>query len=188
MKRFALILFLLLISSAVAYASGGEEAHGGEKIMNFGWRFLNFAVLVIIFYKLSAKAIKKFFVGDRELIKVSIDEAEKAREEANQKLNECTARLEKATAEIDEMTDMIRDQGVADRDKIIEDAKKASEKMKEDASARMEQEFNRAVNQLRNEASVLSVEIAEEILRRNISKADHEKMVQDFLDRMVNQN
>ncbi len=188
MKRFPLVVFFLIISSAIAYASGGGEADGGEKIINFGWRLLNFAVLMVIFYKLSAKAVKKFFVGDRELIKVSLEEAEHAQEEAQQKLDECTARLEKAAAEIDEMTDMIKAQGLEEKKKIIEDAKRAAEKVKEDVGSRMEQEFNRAVNQLRAEASGLSVEIAEEILKKNTRKEDHEKMVQNFLDRMVSQN
>jgi len=188
MRRVCLAVFFVIITAAIAYASGGEEAHGSAKIINFGWRLLNFAVLVVIFYKLSAKAVKKFFAGDRESVKVSLDEAEKAKEEAQQKLDECAARLDKAAAEIDEMTEMIKAQGSAEKEKIIEDAKRAVEKMKVDAASRMEQEFSRAVNELRAEASGLSVEVAEEILKKNVGPEDHEKMVQDFLDRMVTQN
>lgn len=188
MKRISLALFFVIISAAIAYASGEGEAHGGEKIINFGWRLLNFVVLVVVFYKLSAKAVKKFFAGDREHIKVSLEEAEQAKEEARKKLDECTVRLDKAAAEIDEMADMIKAQGSAEKEKIIEDAKRAAEKMKEDAASRMEQEFSRAVNELRAEASGLSVEVAEEILKKNVGPEDHEKMVQDFLDRMVTRN
>lgn len=188
MKRLFLVVLFVILSSAVAYASGEAEAHSGAKIINFGWRLLNFAVLVAIIYKLSAKAIKKFFVGNRELIKVSLEEAEASKEEAQRKLDECTARLDKATAEIDEMTDMIKTQGMAEKEKIIEEAKRAAEKMKIDANSRVEQEFKKAVNQLKAEASELSVGIAEDILRKNVSKTDHEKIVQNFLDRMVSQN
>ncbi|NQU02902.1 MAG: ATP synthase F0 subunit B [Syntrophaceae bacterium] len=188
MKRLFFVVLFVILSSAITYASGEAEGHGGAKVINFGWRFLNFAVLVAVLYKLSAKAIKKFFVGKRELIKVSLEEAGALREEAQGKMNECAARLDKAAAEIDEMVDMIKAQGMAEKEKIIEDAKKAAEKMKVDAGSRVEQEFKKAVNQLKAEASELSVEIAEEILRKNVSKEDHEKIVQNFLDRMVSQN
>jgi F-type H+-transporting ATPase subunit b len=188
MKRLFLVVLFIMLSSAVAYASGGGEEHGGAKVIDFGWRLLNFVVLAVITYKFSAKAIKKFFVNKRELIKTSLEEAEAAKEEAKKKLEECTARLDKATAEIGEMTNMIRDQGMAEKEKIIADAEKTAEKMKIDASSRMEQEFKRAVGQLKAEAAELSVGVAEEILRKNVSKTDHEKIVQNFLDRMVSQN
>jgi F-type H+-transporting ATPase subunit b len=60
--------------------------------------------------------------------------------------------------------------------------------MKEDAQARMEQEVNKASNQLRLEAVKLSVELAEEILKKQITPQDHEAMVQDYIDKVVRQN
>jgi len=60
--------------------------------------------------------------------------------------------------------------------------------MKEDSEARVEQEFKRALHHLRREATELSVTMAEEILAKNIQAEDHEKMVNDFLDRMVTRN
>jgi len=165
----------------------GEE-HGKAQLINLGWRFLNFIILVIVLYKLTAKAIKNFFVDNRESIKVSLEEAVKAKEEAEKKLEEHSARLDKAAAEIQDISDMIKAQGLAEKEKIIEEAKKTAEKMEEDSKARMDQEFKKALNQLRTEAAGLSISMAEEILQKNIKEKDHEKMVNDFLDRMVSRN
>jgi F-type H+-transporting ATPase subunit b len=184
---FATVCFIL-IGSTVAYASGGGDAHGGEQVINFGWRLLNFVVLVLIFYKLSAKAVKKFFVSDREHVIVSLQEAEQEKEDALRKLNECSARLEKAAAEIDDLRDMITARGQEEKEKIIEDAKRTAEKMKEDARSRMEQELSKAVNQLRAAAAGLSVETAEDIIKKNIRDTDHENMVQKFLERVGSRN
>lgn len=172
----------------VAEGRHHEEDHGKSQLINFAWRLLNFVVLFAILYKLSAKAIKGFFVGGRESIKASLEEAVAAKEEAERKLAEHSARLEKAAGEIQEISDMIKAQGLAEKEKIIEEARRAAEKMKEDSKARMDQEFKKTLNQLRTEAAGLSIEIAEEILKKSIKEKDHENMVDDFLNRMVSQN
>ena len=164
------------------------EDHGKEKLINFGWRFLNFVILIVILYKLAAKAVRNFFVDDRKAIKASLEEAVAARDEAEKRLEEHSARLDKAAEEIQEISGMIKAQGLAEKEKIIEEAKRTAEKMEEDSKARMDQEFKKALNQLRTEAAGLSIKMAEEILKKNIKEKDHENMVNDFLDRMVSRN
>ena len=187
MRRFLFTVAMVVILPALAYASGNGEGHEGG-MGNFWWRILNFTILAVVLYKLSAKAIVNFFVGNRASIKNSLDEAVRAKEEAEKKLEEHSARLDKATAEIAGIADMIKAQGLAEKEKIIEEAKRTAEKVKEDSEARVEQEFKRALHQLRREATELSVTMAEEILAKNIQSDDHEKMVNDFLDRMVTRN
>ena len=187
MKRFLVTLLLCSLVPALAYASGGGEAHEGG-MGDFWWRILNFTILAAVIYKFSAKAIANFFVGDRASVKNSLDEAVAAKEDAEKRLAEHAAKLDKATAEIDGISDMIKAQGHAEKEKIIEEAKRAAAKMKEDSEARIEQDYKRALLQLRKEATELSVTMAEEILEKNVKAHDHEKMVNDFLDRMVTRN
>ena len=77
---------------------------------------------------------------------------------------------------------------MVEKDKIIEDAHKVAQKMKEDAQARIEQELKKASGQLRAEAVALSVRMAEEILKKNITAQDHESMVREYMDKVVNKN
>jgi len=60
--------------------------------------------------------------------------------------------------------------------------------MKEDAQARIEQELSKASTQLRNEAVVLSVQMAEEILKKSITTQDHETMIREYVDKVVSKN
>ena len=60
--------------------------------------------------------------------------------------------------------------------------------MKEDAQARIEQELQKASAQLRGEAVQLSVKMAEDILKRNITEKDHETMIKEYLDKVVTKN
>jgi len=110
------------------------------------------------------------------------------KEESQNKFNEYSAKLDEAAGEIEGISEMIKAQGLAEREKILADAERTAEKMKEDAKARMDQEFKKMRNELRAETAELSVQIAEELLRKNIKKNDHEVMVENFLDRMVKIN
>jgi len=177
----------IVLLSAIAYASGGgsEEGESKAKWIDFGWRVFNFSILMWFLYWMAAKPVKAFFIGRRENIKTSLAQAIAEKEEAEKKFKEYSERLDKASAEINDIVETIKAQGLVEKERIIEDAKKAAEKIKEDAKVRMEQEFKTAVNQLRIEAVQLSVQMAEEILKKNINPEHHEYMVKDYLDKVV---
>jgi len=192
LRSMLLAALYILVAASFAYASGGGEAamgdHDNHLLIDFGWRIVNVAILVGLLWWLAAKGIKGFFAGRREGIRDAMDSAIEAKEAAQKKFDEYSAKLDKATGEIEEIAQMIRAQGQAEKEKIIEDAKRSAEKMKADATARVEQEYNKLKNELRQEAAILAVEMAETILKKQIKKADHEDMVKDFLDRMVRLN
>jgi F-type H+-transporting ATPase subunit b len=177
---------LILMATAV-YASGGGGGHEGEgeNWKNLAWRMLNFIVMIWFLWWLLAQKLRDFFKGRREGIKTSLEEAAAAKAEAEKKFAEYSAKLDKATEEIDNISEMIKAQGLAEKEKIIEDAKLAAEKMKEDTQARIEQEVKKARSDLRTEAVQLSVQMAEEILRKNMTPKDHDNMVADYLDKVV---
>jgi F-type H+-transporting ATPase subunit b len=178
----AVALVLMMVPDAYAAAAGGEG--GGNEWLDFGIRMINMAILVGFLYWLLAKKIKEFFVGRREGVNTAIEQARIAKEEAQQRYKEYTEKLERATEEIAAISDMIKAQGLAEKERIIEDARKAAEKMKEDTQARVEQELTQAGNLLRAEAIKLSVEMAEELLKRNITAADHDALVKDYLEKV----
>ena len=196
-KLFKSIWPILLISLTLAllvavnsvYASGSSEG-GSTKSQwfEFAWKTLDFILLIGFLYWLLAEKIKTFFVGRRQEIKDSMENAAKEKTEAEKKYREYSEKIDKASHEIDGIIDMIKAQGVAEKQKIIEDADKVAQKMKEDTQARIEQEFNKASYQLRSEAVQLSVQMAEEILKKNITAQDHEVMVREYMDKVVNKN
>jgi F-type H+-transporting ATPase subunit b len=158
-SSLALAVALVLLMVPNAYAAAGGEAEP-TNWLGYAMKVVNMIVLVGFLYWLLAK----------------------------KKYKEYTEKLEKATEEIAGISDMIRAQGLAEKERIIEDARKAAEKMKEDTQARVEQELKQAGNLLRAEAVKLSVEMAEELLKRNITGADHDAMVKDYLDKVVSKH
>ena len=182
-KRSFLALVIVILTSVVAYASGGgsgEADHGGQ-LIDFGWRILNTAILAGLLYWLLWDKVKEFFIGRRADIRTSLEDAEAAKEAAENKYKEYSDKLDKATDEIDGISDMIRSQGLTEKEKLIESARISAEKMKKDAQAKVEQDFKKAQSELRAEASELAIQMAEEILKRTIKEEDHENIVKDHL-------
>jgi F-type H+-transporting ATPase subunit b len=185
-KIFFFTLFIFLISISIAFAAAeGEGGHDSKEWIDLGKKTFDFVVLVGLLYWLLAAQIKEFFSGRRAEIKKTLEESVEKKAEAEKKYREYSEKIDKASVEIDGIVEMIKAQGITEKQKIIEDAEKAAKKMKEDAHARIEQELKGASDQLKAQAVQLSVQMAEEILKRSITAQDHETMVKEYMDKVV---
>ena len=185
---FLFFLFVLVISSSLAGASGGEGGHDKKQWIDFAWKTFDFIVLVGFLVWLLKDKIKKFFVDRRGEIKEKMEITMLQKEEAQKKFRAYSEKIDKASGEIDGIFEMIKEQGVAEKQKIIADAEKAAQKIKEDTRARLEQEMKKASDQLQAEAVELSVQMAEEILKRNITAQDNESMVRQYMEKVVSKH
>jgi F-type H+-transporting ATPase subunit b len=187
---FSLILSLLILSLPVftAFASGGEGGHDSSQWKGLAFKTFNAAIIIGALVWFLAPKIKSFFSGRRQEIKESLESAAAQKAEAEKQYREYSEKIDKASQEIDGIFEMIKAQGVVEKEKIIEDARKVAAKMKEDAQARIEQELSKASTQLRSEAVVLSVQMAEEILKKNITTQDQETMIREYLDKVLSKN
>jgi F-type H+-transporting ATPase subunit b len=182
-------IFVLLVAAGVVFAAEAEGGHNSTELLKgLGLKTFNFVVLVGFLYWLLASKIKDFFSGRRVEIKESLEKAVERKAEAEKKYRDYSEKLDKASLEIDGIFEMIKAQGITEKQKIIEDAENTAKKMKEDASARIEQEMKKATEQLKAQAVELSVKMAEEILKRSITKDDHKAMVQDYINKVVIRN
>ena len=181
-------LLIVLVSACMVYASGGGEGHESSQWKGFAFKTVNAVLIIGFLVWMLAPKIKSFFAGRRQEIKESLESTAVQKADAEKQYREYAEKIDKASLEIDGIFDMIKAQGVVEKQKIIEDATKVAEKMKEDAQARLEQELKKASGQLRSEAVLLSVQMAEEILKKNITTQDHEAMVKEYMDKVVNKH
>lgn len=183
-----LVLFLVFASLAYAAHGGEEGAHDGKQMYEFMWKTIDFVILVGLLYWMLAAKIKDFFSGRRSDIKESLENAAQQKAEAEAKYKEYSEKIEKASGEIDGIFEMIKAQGVAEKQKIIDEAEKVAKKIKEDSQMRTGQELKKASDQLRAEAVMLSVQMAEEIIKKNIAAQDQETIVREYMEKVVNKN
>ena len=123
--------FVLLASIGFA-SEGGEGAHhvdSGAQMKDFGWRVLNFAVLVgIIVWALKKADVKGSLAARQADIEKNLKDAETARDAAEAKLREYSIRLDQASKEIDELHAAIVREGEQEKGRIIAEAVIAAEK------------------------------------------------------------
>jgi len=178
---------LLLITgywllTTASLALGAEEGtEGGSDLL---WRIINFTILVVLLYLLLAKRVKEFLTTRREAIKTALEEARKAREEAERKYREYEERLAILDKRIGKIFSELRAEGEIEKERIVEEAKKAAERIKEQSRLTVAQEVKKAKEGIKEEVARLVIEMAEEILRREIQHSDQERLIQEYLEKI----
>lgn len=184
LKTGITVLLLFVFMSGVAMAAGGEHADSGVILKDFLWRCLNFALMVGLLAYLLTKPIKRGLAGRREGIEKALAEAKQAKEAAEAKFAEYDLKLDRATEEINEISEAIRREGELEKAKIIESAKQMAIKIEQDAEKAAALEVAKARAELQREAVQLAVELAEELLKKNFTKEDDARLIDEYMKKV----
>ncbi|MFZ5811660.1 MAG: F0F1 ATP synthase subunit B [Thermodesulfobacteriota bacterium] len=178
-------VLLVLAMAAVAWASAeGGEAHG-LNWKDFGYRIVNFILVVGIIWKLGGKKIAAFFRGRRVQIENQLSDLETRKVEAEKRLKTIEASIANLDAEKRQIMEEYRKQGEALRDSIIAAAEDKAVQIKAQAAVTAEQETKLAVERLRAELADLVVEAARGMLAGKLSEKDQDKLVDEYLTKVV---
>lgn len=178
-------LIMVAAAGTMAYASGeGGHADSGVLLKDFLYRVLNFAIVVAILVYFLTRPMKKGLAGRREEIEKALTEAKKAKEEAEAKFAEYDRKLARATEEIAEISDAIRREGELEKQKIIANAKTMAEQIEKDAGKAAELEIAKAKAELQREAVKLAVEVAEDLLKKNFTKEDDTRLIDEYMQKV----
>lgn len=177
-------LILLVFASTVFAAGGGGHADSGALIKDFLWRCLNFAIMAGILIYFVTKPVKNALKDRSETIAKNLEDAQKAREEAEAKFAEYDEKLNKAEKEIEQIAADLKKEGELERDRIIASAKEQAEKIKQEAEKSAAFEVARARAELQQEAARLAVELAEGLLKKNVTDKDQSNMVDEYMKKV----
>ncbi len=148
----------------------------------FIWQTLIFVGLILLLKKFAWKPILDA-VNERE---EGIKEALLSAKNAKQEMQNLKSDNEKLIAEARVERDAMMKEAREIKDKMINDAKTEAQvqglKMIEQAKAAIQSEKNAAMADLKNQVSSLSIEIAEKVLKSELSdKASQTKLVEKML-------
>jgi F-type H+-transporting ATPase subunit b len=173
---------MALLFTGIAWAS---EA-GPSMWPDFWQRVLNFAimaaVLIFVFKKFNLKGI---FTKRTESIANTLSELETKKKEAEKTYEEYKARLSQLDKETDRILQDYVEQGEREKARIIANAEKAAAEIREQTDVAIEQEIKRAKEGLQREIAELSVTAAEVLLKEKIGDVDQKKLVDDFMNKVV---
>jgi len=189
-RKFIAVLFLLVLLLGVFSVSTALGASGGEGGSK-GWvatdtfRVMNFAVLAIVLIFLLRKPLTQALSSRIKTIKDELEDLEARKDDAEKKLaayNEKLAQLEKEAETI--VADYIK-QGNEARERILKEAESSAEKLKGQARRNIEHEFEQAKLKLQEEIFETSLEKAEEIIKNKFSEDDQDRIVDEYLKKVV---
>jgi F-type H+-transporting ATPase subunit b len=178
----------VLLTASVVLASGGEGGHGGitpEKVQDFIWRTFNFVVFAAILIKLVAKPAKAFFASRSADIGQSFEELEVKKAEAEAALKEAETRLAEMATEREQLIKQFIAEGELEKKKIIEKAEMVAARIKEMATLTIQQETKKAAQELKKEVAEKATQMAEALIKKEITSTDQSKLVEEYLHKVV---
>jgi len=146
------------------------------------WTVITFLILLFILKKFAWKPILGAVSSREESIKDALAAAEAARREMENLQADNEKILQEARAERELMMKEARDIKVKMIADAKEEAKSTAEKIILQAQEAIQSEKKAAVAELKNQVATLSLEIAEKVVKQQLSNKDQqEKLVQDML-------
>ena len=146
------------------------------------WSVLIFSLFFLLLSKLAWKPILNAVKARDEIIKGSLESAEKAREEMLKLQSDNEAILRKAREEREGILKEARDV----RDKLISEAKgkatEEAEKLIEKARVGIENEKSKAISEIQKQVATLSVDIASKLLGEKLKQTgEQDKLIDNYL-------
>jgi len=145
------------------------------------WTIVIFLVLAALLRAFAWQPLLKALDARRRTIEAAVDDARKAREELERVQQDSARLLAEARREGEALLTRARQDGDRFREELRQQAIAEAANIAKNAEKQLQQETARAIAQIRKEAGDLSVEIASKILRRTVSKSDHEQLIDEVV-------
>jgi F-type H+-transporting ATPase subunit b len=188
-SMFPLICSLILIFSAVAFASEGGGEESTSVLKAYLWPVINFLILVaVMVFMLKKMDIKGFFKKRTELIEQSLREAREAKELAQKALAEVEERLKVKDTELEQILAGAKKSGENEKARLIEEGDKLKARILEQAKTNIDYEVKRAKESIKEEAVEIAMQLAEKKLKEKLSKEEQLKLLEESLAKIEGKN
>jgi F-type H+-transporting ATPase subunit b len=160
-----------------------DESIGGM-ILGMGWPVANFIIFVGVLYYFLNKPIRDYLASRHTAIRKDLDEAAELRAAANAQLAQIEAKLQalpgeltalraRGAEEIKSEDQRIAQQAAADRDRLLEQTRREI-----DLQVRL------AKKEILEHAANLSVQLATERIKKDVTPADQERLIDRYLSQV----
>lgn len=144
----------------------------------------NLLILTLILKKFLFKPVQKILAERRSQVDNLYSDAEEAKAQAESDKKKYNEKLKGAQDEADSIIKTATARADKLGDEIITDAKRKAADTVMKAEADIEREKKKAMNELKNEISAISVQIAENVVSREIKDEDHKELIDSFIDKL----
>lgn len=144
----------------------------------------NTLITFLIVKKFLFGPVRKMMAAREEEVQTMYTSAEKAQSEAEKLRSDYTERLAKAKEEAAEIVGSATRRATVRSEEILKESSQQAAAMLKKAETTIEQERKKAMNELKDEVANLSIMIAGKVVERDVKQQDHERFIQEFIDKV----
>lgn len=154
---------------------------GGLLVGDMLTQLFFFIVLLVLLRIFAWGPIMGIMQKREDHIASEIETAEKNRAEAERSSREAAEELKKTRQEAQSIIEDAKRAGQDQEQQIIETAREAAERIKVSAQQDIEREKEKAIAALQDQVASLSVQIASKVIEKEITAADQNKLINDYI-------
>jgi F-type H+-transporting ATPase subunit b len=144
----------------------------------------NLLILTLILKKFLFKPVQNVLAQRKQEVETLYTGAEEAKTQAENDKKLYSEKLMGAKEEADNIIKTASARAEKLGDEIVSEAKAKAADSATKAEADIECEKKKALNELKNEISDISVQIAENVVEREINDEDHRELIDSFIDKL----
>jgi F-type H+-transporting ATPase subunit b len=145
------------------------------------WEIVSFAILLFVLAKYAFPPILEGLDARERKIRESIETAERQRAEAERRMFEYETKMKAAQKEADALVEQakLRAQHLLEENerRLTQEA----ERIKTSTAREIDQERRRALEDVRSHATDLALRVAEKVIERSLTDADHKRLAEETL-------
>lgn len=145
------------------------------------FQLINLLLLTIAFKKYLFKPVQEVLEKRRLEIEEHYDEAQKAENAAKTMKADYESRMAGAREEADRVIKTATESANAMSASIVGDARAQAEQLKHRAQTEIEMERRKAFDEVKGELSGIALDIASQVIEREVSQKDHEAFIDEFI-------
>lgn len=145
-----------------------HSSQQGFNVGNIIFNILAFIILLVLLKKYAWDKLLNMLEERQKLVESQLDDAERNQAEALELLRQNQEKLANAQAEIKEMMENAREQSKVEKNSILNGAREQAELLKENARRDIEDEKNKAIDEINKQIAELSVLVASKIIEKEL--------------------
>ena len=152
--------------------------------MIFAW--INLLILYLFLKKLLFKPVKDMIDSRQKEIDDMYSDAENSKTAAEEMKEEYEKKLSFANEESEEILKKAVRKAQLREEEILKEAGEKAERVLQRADEQIELEKKQAINDVKNQVSEMAIDIAAAVIERDVTRSEHEDMIDEFIKNMGN--
>ena len=150
----------------------------------FVWTIVTFLLLLTVLSKFAWKPLLKMLKDREDLIRTSLEDAEKAQTELAKLNAEGEKIINKARSEAQKILSQGKASAVKMKEEILIDSKEKAKTIADNAENQIRIEKDKAIAEIKGEVVNLSISMAEKLIRKNLSADENKALIDESLSKI----